>query len=89
MANKFTPGMEKTLRMAAKAQKPKITKTGRPYDEERLLKKVKRKLYELYYGPKAYTRKKLPTTLRTRAIETKGLKPAGLTEKEITRLRGR
>lgn len=86
---KFTPAMEKALRAAAKAQKPKITKVGKPYDAEGLLKKVRRRLYELYYGPKAYARKKPITTTRTKAVIKKGLKPAGLTKKEIARLRGK
>lgn len=90
--SKFTPKMERTLRAIAKTtkvQKPKITKMGRRYDEEGLLKKVRRKLHELYYGPKAYARKKPITTVRTRVLTEKGLKPAGLTKKELARLRGK
>jgi len=87
---KFTPDMEKALRAAAAAaQKPKVTKLGKRYDEEGLFKKVRRRLYELYHGPKAYIRKKPIVTARTKAITKRGLKPAGLTKKEIARLRGK
>lgn len=63
-------------------------------NEEALIKKVARKLREIYYGPKTYLPKKPKpkpaekTTVRTKTI-TKGLRSAGLTQKEIDRLRGK
>lgn len=60
--------------------------------EEALIKKVARKLREIYYGPKTYLpKKRKPTvkpTVRTKDI-TKSLRSAGLTQEEINRLRGK
>lgn len=73
------------------AKKATIRKKSK-YDEK-MVKKVARKLYEIFYGPKAYIKKEFkPTgkkkfkTVRTKAVE-KGLKRGGLTEKEIARFR--
>lgn len=61
-------------------------------NEEALIKKVARKLREIYYGPKTYLPKKpkptVKSTVRTKDI-TKSLRSAGLTQKEIDRLRGK
>lgn len=64
----------------------------RPEYDEGIVKSVARKLYEIFYGPRAYKkiikpkRKKKTGTVRTRAIE-RGLKHGGLTKKEIARFR--
>lgn len=64
------------------------TKTGKVYSEEGLIKRTKRRLYELWHGKKAYAKKKVKKTVRTKDVEG-GLKRAGLTAKEIARLRGK
>lgn len=64
----------------------------RPEYDEKLVKRIARKLRELYYGPKTYSkiikpkRKKKITTIRTKATE-KSLKHSGLTERDIAKLR--
>lgn len=96
MPKKLTPGIEQTLRGAAKsiAIKKKLEKKR----EEKLVEKVKRTLRMIYYGKEYHqvgqkrkvkpTKKKLET-VRTKTIIEKGLKPAGLTEAEIKRLQGK
>ncbi len=61
-------------------------------NEEALTKKVARMLKMIYYGKKYHAKIVKPkpvvkSTARTKAI-TKNLRSAGLTQKEINRLRG-
>ena len=72
------------LKKIAARNKPKPVKRG--VDNEKLVARVKRKLRELYYGPKTYLPKKKLTTLATKKVE-KGLRQAGIGEKKIKQLR--
>jgi transposase len=64
----------------------------RPEYDENVVKRVARKLYEIFYAGKAYKKiikpkkKKKITTTRTGAVERR-LKEAGITKKRIKRLR--
>ena len=73
------------LKKIAARNKPKPVKRG--VDDEKLVARVKRKLRELYYGPKTYLPKKKSKTAATKRIE-KGLKQAGISEKRIKQLKG-
>lgn len=72
----------KELERIAARSKPK----PKPTQDEAFIKRVARKLRELYYGPKTYLPKKKPTTTATRKVE-RGLKQAGISKKKIKRLR--
>jgi hypothetical protein len=65
------------IRAKNRATKKRVT---RGVDNENLVQKVARKLLELYYRPK---KKFKPSGSKT----VKGLRTAGLTEKEIQRLK--
>lgn len=59
----------------------------RPEYDEGVVRRVARKLYEIFYGSKAYIKpKKKITTTRTIDTETQ-LKEAGITKKRIRKLR--
>ena len=77
----------------APAHKKKVmANSGKEYDEEGLVKKTKRRLKELYYGERAYTKghkapkKPKKTTERTKQVSS-GLKAAGLSDEEIAKFR--
>ena len=53
-----------------------------------LMKRVGRKLREVYGGKNTYMPKKSVETARTKTVSG-GLKQAGLTDKEIAKLRGK
>lgn len=72
------------LKKIAARNKPKPIKRG--VDDEKLVARVKRKLRELYYGPKTYLPKKKRTTVATKKVE-KGLRQAGVSKKKIKQLR--
>ncbi len=72
---------EELKRIAAR-NKPR----PKPTQDEALLKRVARKLREIYYGPKTYLPKKKRTTAATKKVE-KGLRQAGIGKKKIKQLR--
>lgn len=85
---KLPVNVSKTLTDTARA----LEKRDKKKKEEALIQKVKRKLQQIYYGKEYYSKIVKPksvvkSTVRTKAI-TRGLKVAGLTQKEINRLRG-
>lgn len=94
---KLPANVSKALTDAAKALGKEGKKKPVKRKEESLIQKVGRKLRELYYGPETYLpkrrikklKRRARQTARTKATIKKGLKPAGLTEKEIARLRGK
>lgn len=69
------------------ASKKKTAAKNTPKGEP-LMKRVRRKLYEVYHGGNAYMPKKNEVTVRTKVIR-KGLEQAGLTKKEMMKLEGR
>lgn len=77
-ARKHAEELEQIRAKNRATQKPKAG--SRPVKREDLVKKVARKLLELYYRPK---KKFKPSGSKT----VKGLRTAGLTEKEIQRLK--
>lgn len=85
--------MEKALRDAAEAseREEKRKREKQKKKREALVKKVKRKLQMIFYGPKYHAamtkpKKKKFKTVRTKVTEH-GLKHGGLTKKEIAKLR--
>ena len=69
------------------ASKKKTAAKNTPKGEP-LMKRVRRKLYEVYHGGNAYMPKKSMETTRTKTVSS-GLKQAGLSDKEIAKLRGK
>lgn len=60
-----------------------------PAKREKLVKRVTRKLREIFYGEKTYLPKKLPKSKQGVGVKrtVAGLKQAGLSKKEIQRLK--
>lgn len=74
----------KELVAASKKKKDKPAEDKK----EPMMKRVQRKLYEVYHGGNAYMPKKPMETVRTKDVSS-GLKQAGLSDKEIAKLRGK
>lgn len=77
---------------SAPARQKQKTSAGKNYDEEGLIKKTKRRMKELFYGDKTYMpgHKKMTPEKETRTAQVEGdLKKAGLSEKEIGKLKGK
>lgn len=82
------PRMKEAIKKAGKhakqleqvKAKSRVKKRPKPAKKETLVQKVARKLLEIYYQPK---KKFTPSRGKT----TKGLKQAGLSDKDIKRLR--
>ncbi len=92
---KFTPAMERSLRVAAseaskEAAQASVAALAKKRAEESLLKKTQRKLKEVFYGSKTYSKKKVvPSGKKPKdTVRTKGIKrqlKSALTQKEIAR----
>lgn len=64
---KKTGSIEKAHAMAKRASKmPAKKKVSAKKKKEGLIKRVKRKLREIYYGPKTYSKKKFTPSLKNR-----------------------
>lgn len=74
---------EELERIAARSKpKPRL----KPTQDEAFVKRVARKLRELYYGPRTYLPKKKPVTVATKKVE-RGLRQADISKKKIKQLR--